>query len=890
MANANPISTPAVPVQVADAPDTDFRGPFFEINPTAGPTMPQEHAAANASRELHVPPPHAPQPAPAVCAPAPASVGGSPIEIHEPMPGQHVDITVTPNQALIFDFNPLDAQAVRHGDDLTLTFADGGVLVLHHIAQAGTPLPTALQLPDGTIINPCELLQALPEEQPNPTAGKIPEEKIPQPNPEAGPEQPNPAAGAPPVTTPFEVPGLGEGLTPLGPLGAEGFNLTSSFPPPGSGGFPPGPPGTPPNTPPNTPPGTPFLVAIEDSNLGVVPNLVDNPGQTTLTITGNFVTDFANSGGIHGVDGAPSLTFSNPVSVNTGTATGMFGTLALAADGTYTYTANVAGQAAVNQLGSDRISEALNQQFSGAAPYLAPLEDEFVVTVTNGTQTTSELLALYIEGADATKTTTAVTGTAASTLLLTYTDLYDPAHSFSELVTVNAASHQLVTDIPIQPGDPALVSLALVSGGATSITSIEVGGGTITVPSETLDGTHHAITAIIDPQVTPGTTYSVLDGPTAWTDVTVNTAATQAGQYLYGEGHAITLSVAAASSADTTGTVLDLGTVNGVGTAVEQGGLGSDSLVWNAGTTTTWYNGTAGAVTTGTATAGDQLHINFTNPNLATPGHVETITVTVGAGETTAQMAQALATAIDGDALLTALNGGNPLADYTAGASSFQFSETPGSLAFGDTQYSEFTTSGVFGNTATESVLGNDGLDTLRIETANQNIDTSSAATLAHLSNIETIDMGNTAAGSGNSTLTLTPDSVLQLTHNETSTITSFSGAGANGQPIQAIWILGDASDTVNLNGFVSGSNPNPLISGAVTSGAQDPLPDVVPPVSTPAVPSGVDVNGAAATTAPTSPTQMVGFTEFSGTAANGNTVHVYVENAIATAGHVHVH
>lgn len=881
MANANPI-----PTQIADAPEPGFRGPFFEINPTAGPTASltsEPHVAAAAAPRA---PAHAPQPAPAVCAPAPASVGNAPIEVHEPKPGQHVDITVTPNQALIFDFNPLDAQAVRHGNDLTLTFADGGILVLHHIAQDGNPLPTALQLPDGTIINPCELLQALPEEQPNPAAGKIPEEKIPQPNPEAGPE----AAGAPPVTTPFEVPGLGEGLTPLGPLGAEGFNSTFNFPPPGNGGFPPGPPGTPPNTPPNTPPVTPSLVAIEDSNLGVVPNLVDNPGQTTLTITGNFVTDFANSGGIHGVNGSPSLTFSNPVSVNTGMAAGTFGTLTLDADGTYTYTASVTAQAAVNQLGSDRISEALNQQFSGAASFLAPLEDEFVVTVTNGTQTTSELLALYIEGADATKTTTAVTGTVASTLLLTYTDLYDPAHSFSELVTVNAAAHQLVTDIPIQPGDPALVSLALVSGAATTINSIEVGGGTIAVPGETLDATHHAITAIIDPQVTAGTTYSVLDGPTLWSDVPAGGTATQAGQYLYGEGHAVTLNVAAASAADTSGTVLDLGTVNGAGTAIEQGGLGSDTLVWNPGTTTTWYNGTAGAVTTGTATAGDQLHINFTNPNLATPGHVETITVTVTAGETTAQMASALATAINADANLTTLNGGNPLADYTAGASSFQFSETPGSLAFGDTQYTEFTTSGVFGNTATENVLGNDGLDTLRLETANQNIDTGNAATLAHISNIETIDMGNTAAGSGNSTLALTPDSVLQLTHNETSTITSFSGAGANGQPIQAIWILGDASDTVNLNGFVSGSNPNPMISGAVTSAAQDPLPGVVPAVSTPTVPAGVDVSGAAVTTAPTSPTQMVGFTEFSGTAANGNTVHVYVENAIATAGHVHVH
>ena len=219
MANANPIPTQIAPTQIADAPDTDFRGPFFEINPTAGPAS--LRPAATTSHEPPHTPAHAPEHAPAVCAPAPASVGGAALEIHEPKPGQHVDITVTPNQALILDFNPLDAQAVRHGDDLTLTFADGGVLVLHHIAQNGNPLPTALQLPDGTIINPCELLQALPEEQPNPTAGKIPEEKIPQPNPEAGPEQPNPAAGpgAPPVTTPFEVPGLGEGLNAARPAG-----------------------------------------------------------------------------------------------------------------------------------------------------------------------------------------------------------------------------------------------------------------------------------------------------------------------------------------------------------------------------------------------------------------------------------------------------------------------------------------------------------------------------------------------------------------------------------------------------------------------------------------------------------------------------------------------
>lgn len=889
MANSQPI-----PSQVADAPDVAFRGPFFEINPTAGPndTAPPHHASH-------------PEHAAAACPPAPATSSVQPVEIHEPAAGQRVEITVTPNQPLTFDFNPLDAQAVRHGDDLTLTFADGGVLVLHHIAQDGNPLPTPLQLPDGTIINPCELLQALPGEEANPSAGKIPNEKIPLINPSAGPEQINPAAGptpiiapggAHPVVTAFDLPGIGNGLTPLGALPPEPFSTTPNFPPPGANGFPPTvvpptppiPPFTPPNTPPVVPP-TSFIVAFEDSNSGVVPNLVDNPGQTTLTITGNFLTDFANSGGTHGVDGAPTLTFSNPVSVDTGTATGEFGTLSLSSNGTYTYTVDVAAETAANQLGSDRISEALNQQFSGAAPYLAPLEDEFVVTVSNGTTTKSELLALYVEGADVTRTTTAVAGTAAvpgTTLLLTYTDLYDPAHSFSELVTVNAGANTLVTDAPIQPDDPGLISLSLVSGASATITSIEVAGGTIAVPSETLDAAHHALTAIVDPQVVAGTTYAVLDAPTDWSNVTTSTAATVAGQYLYAEGNPVTLSVAPDSQADGTGVILNLG---GAASGVEQGGLGSDTLVWNHGSTSTYYNGMAGAVVQGTATAGDKLSIDFLNSHLA--GGQELVSITVTAGETTAQMAQALATAIDGDANLTALNGGHALADY-GGGSSFQFSETPGSLAFGDTQYSEFATPSVFGTSPSENVSLSDGLDTLQLQSSGEAIDTTNPTTLAHLSNIEVLDLGSTAAGSGSNSLTLSPDSVFQLTHNETGTLTSFSGAGANGQPIQAIWVMGDASDTVNLTGFVSGSNPNPLISGPITSGAQDPIPNVLPGTAV-GVPAGVDVNGtpesALITTGPTSPTQMVGFTEFSGVAANGNTVHVYVENAIAQAGHVHV-
>ncbi len=94
MANANPISTHVAPTQIADAPDPAFRAPIFEINPTAGPVRPHPAPAA----------PHTNSHAPAVCAPAPASVGSSPLEVHEPAPGQHVDVTVTPSQAIDLRF------------------------------------------------------------------------------------------------------------------------------------------------------------------------------------------------------------------------------------------------------------------------------------------------------------------------------------------------------------------------------------------------------------------------------------------------------------------------------------------------------------------------------------------------------------------------------------------------------------------------------------------------------------------------------------------------------------------------------------------------------------------------------------------------------------------
>jgi hypothetical protein len=858
MANANPMPTPVVHTQVADAPDTDFRSPIFEINPTAGPTIvaPLQHTAANAPRNLHVPPepPHH-EPA-AVCAPAPASVGNGAVEVHEPNPGQHIDVNVTPNQALILDFNPLDAQAVHHGDDLTLTFADGGVITLHHISQNGAPLPNALQLPDGTIINPCELLQALPEEQPNPTAGKIPEEKIPQPNPEAGPEQPNPEAGpgAPPVTTPFEVPGLGDGLTPLGPLGAEGFTTTTSFPPPGSGGFPPGPPSTPPNTPPNTPPdnppGTPFLTMIEDSHL------LQYPATAT---TGDLMTDSYFGHQIVTSDPAAhvdSYVFWQPGSVAVdaltdpgGSAAGMWGSLNMLSDGSYTYTLNATGIDAASQLGSDFLSQQLGNPGSPDTPY--PLLDLFTVTVDNGFETASQQLAMYTVGNNIVpnQTTASISGsTAGAHVLLTYTDLADPAHSFQEMLTVGSNGLLTIDGSPIQPHDAAMITLEY-QGTPTNITGFSVAGETFTGLNIPLDGNDHALTAIINPDLSgfgdTGDTGSVIVAPTGYANVAGSFSASTAGQYVYETANNATLAVTSGSDADQSGTVLNLGgTTNGH----EVGGLGSDVLVYNGSGNT--YNGGIGFMVNGAPTEAGTLTLFVDNGSTH-----EAVTINVTAGESDNAMATALSAAINGDANLAAI--GVSASSVAAGDNSFQLLEGSGTQSFDSLTSLEGLALSTSGNPPGMSIGGQGGIDTLRLDGSNISLDLTNSTTLHQFANIDAFDLTGSHGGGATNSLTLDPSSVLQLTANENPAIKTYTGANA-------MWVTGDASDSVTLNGFTQISDP-------ITNSSQSP--------TVTSAPNGLQ----------TSASQMVGFAEYSGT-VNGQTVHVYVENAIVNAGHVHLH
>jgi hypothetical protein len=59
-----------------------------------------------------------------------------------------------------------------------MRFADNGVAVLRRIFHAETLLPMPIHLPDGTVISLCELLSAMPGEEDDAAARKIPTEKV----------------------------------------------------------------------------------------------------------------------------------------------------------------------------------------------------------------------------------------------------------------------------------------------------------------------------------------------------------------------------------------------------------------------------------------------------------------------------------------------------------------------------------------------------------------------------------------------------------------------------------------------------------------------------------------------------------------------------------------
>lgn len=468
-----------------------------QVNPQAGPPP--------AACPPHSAVPHAGPPV------------GPPIAVHEPAAGEHIVVPVVPNQPLTFEFNPLDLKATEQGQDITLTFPDGAQVTLHDIIGSYGPQPVPLELPDGTVITASELLQAFHLS----LAGPCGVPALNEINPTAGPNVENTGFGV----APFDVGGIGPGLLPEGPLDPTGFGYTNEFVK-GVGGSPPSPPGPP------TPPGPPvggFTVA-EDTQLAVYTHPTPTP-----TISSDYFTDTNYGTGQPIFNISPS---SPPVSVESyygvvpagpvvtpGTvAHGTYGDLLFAPPGTsgdYTYSiTNFSGHGSVSQLATDVISEVIAQQgldaIQGAIP-LAVYKDEFAVTTTNGTDTESRDLNFFTFGAvapaeAASATNATVPPTSSATMLLTYTDAVDPAHSFQQLVTVDPGTGQVhftpESTTYVQPNDPALLTLQYVSGPSGESVTIP----TLTIEGETINGitlgpaAHDAWSALINPNLGTGGT------------------------------------------------------------------------------------------------------------------------------------------------------------------------------------------------------------------------------------------------------------------------------------------------------------------------------------------------------------------------------------------------
>src|SRR6202012_4881454 len=102
-------------------------------------------------------------------------------------------------------------------------------------------------------------------------------------------------------------------------------------------------------------------------------------------------------------------------------------------------------------------------------------------------------------------------------LLITYTDVIDPAHSFQTFVTETSGGsfnlNSILSSLPFQSIDPGLISVENLTGGNVTIDGVTVANETAQGGPFTLDaGTNHALTFMIDPDLSnlgdPGDTGS----------------------------------------------------------------------------------------------------------------------------------------------------------------------------------------------------------------------------------------------------------------------------------------------------------------------------------------------------------------------------------------------
>ena len=468
-----------------------------QVNPQAGPP-----AAA----------PCPPQP----CAPVqPGPPVGPPIAVHEPAPGEHIVVPIVPNQPLTFDFNPLDLKAAQQGGDVVLTFPDGAQVTLHDLVGLCGPQPAPLELPDGTVITPSELLQAFHLSLAGPCGAPV----LNEINPTAGPT-PILAANTGFGTQPFDIGGIGPGLPTDGPLAPTGFGYSNEFlhgvgggtsSPPNSP-TPPGPPGPP------TPPSTPFLTVPDlDTHQYFLGSTTPDPTHVTganytVDLSGNYITEVVASSPAAFIEGywtpgSPPPAFGTHA--NPGVALGgQFGTFTMDAAGNYDYQLTAASEHTLSQLGTDLMSQSVNEPFH---TYQPGFQDVFDVATSNGVESAGAVPAdvkqiqfdFYAANVSSAAANVGVSAApaAATSMLLTYTDAVDPAHSFQQLVTVDNTGHVVVTPESttiVQPNDPALVTLEYLTGPGAAVSSVSIEGESFNI-NATIDPTQHAYAAVINP-------------------------------------------------------------------------------------------------------------------------------------------------------------------------------------------------------------------------------------------------------------------------------------------------------------------------------------------------------------------------------------------------------
>jgi len=167
--------------------------------------------------------------------------------------------------------------------------------------------------------------------------------------------------------------------------------------------------------------------------------------------------------------GSLPLTFGTHANPGTPLA-GQFGSFTMDTAGNYTYVLSVASEHILSQLGTDFVSQAVNAPYSA---YFQPgFQDTFDVATSNGfdshgnvgsdiKQIQFDFFSSNVTSTPGSVAATSVVPGATTDMLLTYTDLVDPAHSFQQLVHVDSGG--VITVIPqsdtvVQPNDPALVS------------------------------------------------------------------------------------------------------------------------------------------------------------------------------------------------------------------------------------------------------------------------------------------------------------------------------------------------------------------------------------------------------------------------------------------------